>query len=628
MLASLPALAEVAVQVMSVQDEAAAKMEVSRLVDLGVPAFTRPEQIPERGVWNRVYVGPFDTEKDAQAAAETLKKQGAIKDFLVKGGAAPAAVPASQAVVPEGETPGNETSVIEDPGNETPVLIEAAQPEIPSTPPLPVAETPTYGEPVQPEQARELELPANNQPEQANQAPAVPPITTTYGQAGAGAASQGGLPTYGQAESAPPAPLAQPAPARGLPPGLAPGDNLPGLVLVGPEGNAPRPPADNSTSQLPPLPPAAAPVTAGPQSSAGLLLAPSAGDYGGQNLSGFTMLVDLSSSMRRMTNCQGRIKEEAVASLLRKMNHRIPNYPYTAALRVFGYKMAVTRLDFTTLYYGPATFNRNDFEDAIGRLSAADSISPFATAINSADEELQNMGSPKAALMFSDFEESIGSGNPVKSAGDTRRRFDGQVAVHTFYITRLNEAEKLAKNIAQAGGGQAYDICQMISDDVAFENMMMEIFGPGNSSPCADQDGDGVCDDDDRCPDTPRGAPVDERGCWIAAYSQFFDFNKDVVKSAFLPRIQHAADIINKNPGLPTVIIAGHTDNVGSADYNMGLGRRRAQAVSDLLVKYGVSPSRLQVESFGASRPVATNDTEEGRARNRRVEFHIGQVAR
>jgi OOP family OmpA-OmpF porin len=166
----------------------------------------------------------------------------------------------------------------------------------------------------------------------------------------------------------------------------------------------------------------------------------------------------------------------------------------------------------------------------------------------------------------------------------------------------------------------------MLSDDTAFENMMMEIFGPADLPPCPDLDGDGVCDADDICPNTPQGAPVDARGCWIAAYSQFFDFDKAVVKSAFHARIEHAASILIQNPNLPRVTIAGHTDNVGADKYNMDLGRRRAQAVFDLMVKYGVPPERMAVESFGKTRPVAPNDTEEGRAQNRRVEFHIGDV--
>ncbi|MDR1046050.1 MAG: OmpA family protein [Candidatus Adiutrix sp.] len=593
-LAAAPAGAEVLVQVMSVQDEAAAIKEAARLFDLGIPAFSHAEQVPEKGVWNRVYLGPFETESDAATAAETLKKQGTIKDYLVKTGPAPEAAAART----EDGIPVIETA------------LEGPAPAGPKEE-LPVAEIPTYGEPVSPELAREMGLPEQ-------------PRLATYGEDGPAPARPGGLSTYGQAEARPP---------RSLPEDFKVGDDLPGLVT--PDGTAGSGPSPESR------PSAAAPA----DSSAAPVTAPSAGEGDGpwltaqysdergyassrlpQKLNGFTVLADLSSSMTRMSPCQAKIKEEAVATLLRKMNRRIPDHPYNSSLRVFGYKFAITKRDFTTLYYGPASYDREAFEDAIARLAATASVSPFAAALNAADNELAAMGNPKAVLMFADFEESVGSGQPVQSARNARRRYGRDLAIYTYYVTRQLEAARLAREIAQEGGGSAFDICRLLEDDTAFEAMMMEVFGPGDTVTCADQDGDGVCDEDDRCPDTPRGAPVDERGCWIAAYSQFFDFDKAVVKNAFLPRIKHAAEIMNKNPNLPRVVIAGHTDNVGRAEYNLELGRRRAQAVYDLMVKYGVAPGRMLVESYGADRPVATNETEEGRARNRRVEFHIGDV--
>ena len=131
----------------------------------------------------------------------------------------------------------------------------------------------------------------------------------------------------------------------------------------------------------------------------------------------------------------------------------------------------------------------------------------------------------------------------------------------------------------------------------------------------------------DQCPNTPGGAPVDGRGCWIAAYSQFFDFDKSVVKSEFQPRIKYAAEIIKQNPGIPLIVIAGHTDSMGTDAYNMGLGKRRAESVRDLLVKFGAPPEKLEVKSYGKTSPIDDNSTEEGRARNRRVEFHVGEVS-
>ena len=73
------------------------------------------------------------------------------------------------------------------------------------------------------------------------------------------------------------------------------------------------------------------------------------------------------------------------------------------------------------------------------------------------------------------------------------------------------------------------------------------------------------------------------------------------------------------------VTVSGHTDGKGTDAYNLELGRKRAEAVRELLIKFGAPAERLSVTSYGKSQPIADNDTEEGRAKNRRVEFQVGQ---
>ncbi len=100
-----------------------------------------------------------------------------------------------------------------------------------------------------------------------------------------------------------------------------------------------------------------------------------------------------------------------------------------------------------------------------------------------------------------------------------------------------------------------------------------------------------------------------------------FDFSKSVIKSDSYDYLDNLAEIlirINK-----TVEVKGHTDNVGSEDFNMNLSKERAIAVVEYLVKKGVSRSKLRYSYYGESRPLVSNDTDEGRAINRRVEFSI-----
>ena len=139
-----------------------------------------------------------------------------------------------------------------------------------------------------------------------------------------------------------------------------------------------------------------------------------------------------------------------------------------------------------------------------------------------------------------------------------------------------------------------------------------------------DSDGDGVPDHLDLCPNTPFGAPVDERGCWVVAYANFFDFDKAIVKSQYLPHLANAAEVLNNNPELK-VDIQGHTDGIGTDDYNYNLGLRRAAAVKQVLVDYGVDSYRLATSSMGKRQPIADNRSAQGRYLNRRVEIHAGE---
>ncbi|MDR1606801.1 MAG: OmpA family protein [Deltaproteobacteria bacterium] len=142
--------------------------------------------------------------------------------------------------------------------------------------------------------------------------------------------------------------------------------------------------------------------------------------------------------------------------------------------------------------------------------------------------------------------------------------------------------------------------------------------------PEGDEDRDGVVDSQDVCPGTPYGAHVDARGCWVVAYATFFDLDRSYIKSQFLPHIRQAAKVLANNPDI-RVAIVGHTDSSGSVDYNLSLGWRRAEAIMRELVRQGVDPSRLIVDTKGESEPIADNVSGEGRARNRRVELHVAQ---
>lgn len=104
----------------------------------------------------------------------------------------------------------------------------------------------------------------------------------------------------------------------------------------------------------------------------------------------------------------------------------------------------------------------------------------------------------------------------------------------------------------------------------------------------------------------------------------FFDFDQDTMRPEAQPALKIIAQSLSLDPPDVTVFIAGHTDGIGSAAYNQQLGLRRARAVAGNLILLGVNQAQLYDISFGKMVPIASNDSDEGRARNRRVEFLFG----
>ncbi|MDZ4714040.1 MAG: OmpA family protein [Cytophagales bacterium] len=120
----------------------------------------------------------------------------------------------------------------------------------------------------------------------------------------------------------------------------------------------------------------------------------------------------------------------------------------------------------------------------------------------------------------------------------------------------------------------------------------------------------------------PIEVAVIEPKAMITLNNIFFDFDKDVLRDESFPELNRIVDLMKKNSGM-TVEIAGHTDATGPAEYNRGLSKRRATAVSSYLNGKGISKERVSTVFFGEDKPVAPNTTREGRQKNRRVEFSI-----
>ncbi|XXF78715.1 outer membrane exchange protein TraB [Myxococcaceae bacterium GXIMD 01537] len=149
--------------------------------------------------------------------------------------------------------------------------------------------------------------------------------------------------------------------------------------------------------------------------------------------------------------------------------------------------------------------------------------------------------------------------------------------------------------------------------------------------PIRDKDGDGFEDAVDKCPEVAAGAGG-KNGCPLARIQGNkilileqvnFATDQDIILSESFPILEEVSAIMKASPDLQRVLVEGHTDSRSSDTYNVDLSRRRAASVMRFLVETGVPAERLCSLGFGRSKPLANNETEEGMALNRRVEFTI-----
>src|SRR5512133_443481 len=150
-----------------------------------------------------------------------------------------------------------------------------------------------------------------------------------------------------------------------------------------------------------------------------------------------------------------------------------------------------------------------------------------------------------------------------------------------------------------------------------------------------DRDQDGIADAEDACPEVNGSGASDPKlnGCksavtirgsqLVLTQQLHFRTGSDEILGESLQTLEQLRQLINESPNIARVAVDGHTDKVGSEARNLMLSRRRALAVVRWLIEHGVDERRLEARGFGPRQPLGTNQNEEGRAKNRRVEFNI-----
>jgi len=350
------------------------------------------------------------------------------------------------------------------------------------------------------------------------------------------------------------------------------------------------------------------------------------GDYL-QKVDNFVVIVDKSGTMGKPY--KGELKLDIAKRLASRMNHTIPDLKMNGALRIFG-RTAVFDNELTKLYWGPAPYEKAALDAGLNKIGFSVGESPLNLALDATGQDFKSAQGDIAVIIFTDADKDVMVYDAVKkSAANLKAQYGNRICFYAVQIGVDPDGKELLEQVVQAGQCGCYVTGDQIASPDGMADFVKKIFlkkAPPKPAPVVvekvvilDSDGDGVPDNLDKCPGTPKGARVNKDGCWILEHV-LFDFDKYNIKPQYYNLLDEAAGVFVNNPGL-RVRMEGHTDSIGTAEYNMKLSLRRANAVKDYLIKKGIAKERLSAEGFGFTQPIAPNDTKEGRALNRRVQL-------
>ncbi|MCF8086259.1 MAG: OmpA family protein [Desulfohalobiaceae bacterium] len=365
----------------------------------------------------------------------------------------------------------------------------------------------------------------------------------------------------------------------------------------------------------------------------------------------FLMLFDASGSMKFSYKDTDQEKAKLAQKAMLTMNRAIPDLGYQSGL------FAIVP-DFEEVQ-GITQYDSQAFGEAIEGLSLPDRIfglsTPLAEGMQRIESHLSDMSGSTAVILVTDGEENRG-GSPVQVAQDLYANYD--ICFHVLSYAESDSQKETLDRIVSLKDCSEKITGQEAQSETALKWFVHEVFydtetvekdddGDGvinskdncpgtpsgvqvNAAGCAvDSDNDGVPDYKDRCPNTAETLQVNSKGCPVKGRMELnvlFATNKAEIRPGHSEDLDRVARILRENPEA-SILIEGHTDNIGPEEYNMRLSKQRAESVKDYLTQnYDVDPQRLDTKGYGESRPVADNDTAAGRRENRRVVIEISSI--
>ncbi|MDO9214594.1 MAG: OmpA family protein [Methylococcales bacterium] len=338
-------------------------------------------------------------------------------------------------------------------------------------------------------------------------------------------------------------------------------------------------------------------------------------------------------------------KLEVQREVLHRINQTIADSasslkPITTSIRSFGYGYCDQTGD-TYLHQAPTSYSKEAFNTAVDTIACSHGRSHITEALDKTDADLSGTKGNISLLIVSDG--LLDSTYSLGAKGDAavaalKQKYGDRLCVYNVWTGQESEESgrdelvELTKIASAAACGQPYSVtAERVSTTDGMKDFVRALLltpvpkPPAVNIDCSqlDSDGDGVNDCNDKCPNTIKGTPVNRLGCWIVDVK--FDNDRSEIKPQYFALLDKLATDITANFANLTIEVQGHTSNTASAAHNLKLSVRRANAVADYLNKRIRGPHKLVPHGYGLTRPIDTNETEAGRANNRRVQLEVLQ---
>lgn len=329
------------------------------------------------------------------------------------------------------------------------------------------------------------------------------------------------------------------------------------------------------------------------------------------SLDNFLIILDASSSMNDMY--KGNKKFVTAREIVKHLSQTLPELDQNAGLRSFGHKPQVSD-KLTVLFYGMENYTQKGLNEKLSLVSSAGGTSPMHTALTAAGEDLKTFSGKTAVVIISDGQEAMGLKSPItlKTAQTLKNQMGADLCFYPIFVGDDEEGIILMEKIARIGECGFVTKADKLMTGSGMGEFVQDVFltkKPMVKAPAPAP-----------APAPKVVAPPAVEQVWVVDEA-YFDFDKIIIKPAGFEFLDKVVSIWKSRPEL-FIKIQGHTDSIGTREYNDVLSLRRAEAVKAYLINQGIDKKYLSCEGLAFSKPVASNKTAEGRALNRRVELY------